>query len=191
MKKEFLYVAIPKSAGVSVQNSGLVKSENWCNHKRARDIPNIKDFFSFAFIRNPYEKVVSSYFYWSSKKTDRFLKWKEKYPTFNDFILDYNDSTKLEKFHFDYTSWEYITDNDGNIIIDFVGYFDNLNRDFFIVQKINGYQNTDIVKLPDLNKSEHDNWKSYYTDELAEIVYNKWILDFKNFGFDKNSYKYI
>ena len=188
MKKDLIYIAIPKSAGVSVQNSGLIKPENWQGHKRAVDVPNLNDFFSFTFIRNPYEKVLSSYFYWFGKTAERFKKWKEQYPTFTDFILDYDNSTKLEKNHFTHTNWEYITDNDGNILVDFIGYFDFLERDFFMVQKMNGINNNEIISLPKMNESNHIFWKTYYTKELAEVVYNKWEMDFKNFRFNEDSY---
>lgn len=183
------YIAIPKTGGVSVQSSGIVDEKNWFGHKRAREIENLQDYFSFTFVRNPYDKVVSSFFYWSNKGADRFLTWKKKYSTFHDFLMYYQYSTKVEKFHFDYTNFDYITNNDGEVIVDFVGKFDNIENEFIKVQKMCGIKDEKIKRLPKLNSSNHSDWRLYYTDELASIVYEKWEKDFTYFGFDKNSYK--
>jgi len=45
MNKPLLYIHIPKTAGVSIQNSGLVKKSHW-----------EKDFINFKFDKNSYKK---------------------------------------------------------------------------------------------------------------------------------------
>ena len=137
MNKDFLRIGIPKTASVSIESSGLIKEKNKTIRPiLARDIKNIKDFFSFAIVRNPYEKVLSTYFYWtkvgnSRGRSDSFYKFTKKYPTFESFIMDYENSEALEIYQSsEYTQWKFITDIDDNIIIDFVGRFDNLEEDF-------------------------------------------------------------
>lgn len=188
MDKEPIYIAIPKTAGVSIQNSGFIKSNNWVGHKIAREIDNLNNYFSFAFIRNPYEKVLSSYFYWSEKKSDTFVRFSKEYPTFDKFINNYEISTKQEKYHFEYNNWDYVSDGE-KIIIDYVGKFDNIEEDFINVQKLCGIQDKKLFTLPKLNNTKHEFWKTYYNDELANIVYDKWAQDFEKFNFDKFSYK--
>ena len=189
MIKKPLLIHIPKTGGVSIQKTKLVDNEDWVGHKRAVEVENLSNYFSFAFVRNPYEKVLSSYFYWISKKSERFVKFYEKYPTFREFILDYKNSTKLEKHHFDKTCWDYVTDETGNIIVDFIGRFENINEDFIILQQICDVDNQNKKTLEWFNKSDHGDWRSYYDDEIAEIVYENWKKDFINFNYDKNSYK--
>lgn len=196
MNKDFLRIGIPKTASVSIESSGLIKEKNKTIRPiLARDIKNIKDFFSFAIVRNPYEKVLSTYFYWtkvgnSRGRSDSFYKFTKKYPTFESFIMDYENSEALEIYQSsEYTQWKFITDIDDNIIIDFVGRFDNLEEDFKKIQLINGIKEENLLTLPHLNKSKHDFWKTYYNDEMAEIVYEKWKDDFVNLNFDKYSFK--
>jgi hypothetical protein len=51
--------------------------------------------------------------------------------------------------------------------------------------------NMDFLSITNeqLNTSKHEFWKTYYNDELANIVYDRWIQDFEKFNFDKFSYK--
>lgn len=194
--KDFLRIGIPKTASVSIESSGLIKEKNKTIRPiLARDIKNIKDFFSFAIVRNPYEKVLSSYFYWtkvgnSRSGNDGFYKFTKKYPTFESFVMDYDNSEAIEIYQSSkYTQWKFITDIDDNIIIDFVGRFDNLEEDFKKIQLINGTKEENLLTLPHLNKSKHDFWKTYYNDEMAGIIYEKWKDDFINLNFDKYSFK--
>jgi chondroitin 4-sulfotransferase 11 len=194
--KDFLFIAITKTAGVSIESSGLIKESNkTIIPTLAKNIKNLDNFFSFAIVRNPYEKVLSSYFYWvkmgdPTRKKRTFVDFTKKYPTFESFVLDFHNTEGPEIYHTSkYTQWKFITDDNNNVIVDFVGRFDNIEEDFKKVQLMNGVKEKDLISLPHLNKSKHDFWKTYYNDDLAEIVYEKWEEDFINLKFDKYSYK--
>lgn len=194
--KDFLLIHIPKTAGCSIRQSEIM-NENfvWHNHKLARDIRNLNNFFSFCFIRNPYEKVFSSFcFYFDRDKAG-------KYKTFKDFIIDYKKSKYLgdgigdlsASRHFKFIQYDYVTSKSGKVIVDFIGQFENLEDDFKKLQLINGIKEEKLLVLPHFNerrnRSDPKTWKDYYTPELANIVYNYWKKDFDFFNFDKNSYK--
>jgi chondroitin 4-sulfotransferase 11 len=189
MNKPLLYIHIPKTAGVSIQNSGLVKKSHWKNHKRAIDIKNLSDFYSFAFIRNPYEKVLSSFNFYlnneirGNKSHKKIIK---KLNTFENMILNYELVSNQILEHFKYTQSDYICDKNGKIIIDYWDYFNNINSGINVMLK---RIDKSTITLPIINKTPHNNWKNFYNDNLAEIVYGHWEKDFINFKFDKNSYK--
>lgn len=189
MNKKFLYISIPKTAGVSIHNSGLVNPEDWANHNFARDIKNLSDFFSFSFVRNPYEKVLSSYFYYQTK-LDRewFGEAYKKYPDFKTFVMSFEESRHCDWRHYKTTSFDFVTDLDGKVLVDYIGYFDNIEEEFKKVQLMNGVVDN-FKQLPRLNVSKHDFWKNYYDDDMAEIVYHYFKKDFDFFDFQKNSYK--
>ena len=190
MNKKFLYISIPKTAGVSIHNSGLVNPEDWANHNFARNIKNLKEFFSFSFIRNPYEKILSSYFYYQTKlDRDWFKEAYKNYPTFKLFIMDFEVSRHSDWRHYKTPSYEYVTDGNGKILVDYIGSFDNIEEEFKKVQLMNGVESENLKELPKLNVSKHDFWKNYYDDEMAEIVYHHLKIDFDFFNFSKNSYK--
>ena len=73
----------------------------------------------------------------------------------------------------------WLTDEKGEVIVDFIGRFENLKNDFqFICEKIGV-----TADLPFVNKSEHKEYQYYYNDETREIV-RRW---FEN---DINLFKY-
>lgn len=188
--KPFTYIHIPKSAGTSVYRSGLIPLIHQQGHNTAREIDNLDQFYSFTFIRNPYDKVYSSYNYFLNGKhgEDNKRKWlKENYPTFEKFILDYNKSKKIDKFHFELTQKYYVTNEKGDIIVDYIGNFYDVNKEFLKVQKLNPVYYNDVITLPLENKSHKPIIK--ITDEMASIIYNHWKEDFIFFNINKNSYK--
>jgi len=91
--------------------------------------------------------------------------------------LQYNDSKEFGKGGFvQIKQSEYI-----DIDVDFIGRYENLQDDFDYVC---GQLNIVSHKLPHYNKStEHNDWESYYTDELKEIVYNFFKEDFERFDY--------
>jgi hypothetical protein len=40
-------------------------------------------------------------------------------------------------------------------------------------------------ELPHYNKSEHEPFESYYDDELKDIVYGMFLVDFQRFGYTR------
>jgi len=228
MNKPFTYIHIPKTAGVSVRDSGLVKKENWRGHTPAMDIRDLDKFFSFCFVRNPYSKILSSYLFLKSHPSgdsNRHIidKWTKKeflnlaYSNFKEFCVGYGlgDVDELDDKHFLFTQTSYLVDKSANILVDFVGSFENLKDDWIKLQKINGVQESELISLPWKNRlknSENINWRlkktdkeqiewyntfadreldwrDFYDDISADIVYSKMEQDFINFGYERSSYK--
>ena len=134
-----------------------------------------KEYFTFAFCRNPYDRLVSVYF----DKVKRqglhlYRKWKDK--TFEEFA---NDVCEMKTQHMDghllpqiYFIPEYV---------DFLGRFENLNQDIQTVTN----------KLFDMrfdnrhyNKSKHEHYSEYYDKRLRDKVYIKYKEDFERFRYD-------
>ena len=206
MNKPFLYIHIPKTAGVMISKQGIVNKKHWSNHSSskgvdhslARDIKNINKFFTFCFLRNPYDKMLSSYNFHKNYATNNhnvssnnnWPKQFKKYKTFKDFILDLKTSKNINKRQFVTTQHDYITNKNGKIIVDFVGDFYKIDTQFYEIQEINKYHKS-TIKLTDkkINITPHSDFRDYYNDEVAEIVYNHWKKDFIELNFDKDSYK--
>ena len=100
------------------------------------------EYFSFSFVRNPWSRVKSFYSY---------LKFDEKMP-FEQFVLD----ELLIQMQGDKYGWflkpqvNYVLDENGSPLVDFVGRFEDLQSDFDIIM-----QRLDLPKteLPIINSS--------------------------------------
>ena len=75
-----------------------------------------KGYFSFAFVRNPFEVMVSA---WDSEKYKEF-----------DAYVEHEVFTGLQ-ICARRTQYEYLTDEEGSLLVDFVGRYENLSGDFY------------------------------------------------------------
>ncbi len=138
-----------------------------------------KNYFKFAFVRNPFDIVVSRYHWNLGKKNkptsiDGFNKWIKNYFLNGEYKED--------------EQWRYIYIN-GKNELDFIGRYENLKADFnFICDKIN-------ISPPELGlqKSgyrDKKHYSKYYNQESIELVnkYFKKDLTLFNYNFDKDFY---
>ena len=77
---------------------------------------------------------------------------------------------------------DFITYKNGEIITDFIGRFENLNQDFnYVCKKLK----INDVHLEHLNKSiRKKNYRRYYNDELANLVYKRYKKDIRLFNYE-------
>jgi len=204
--KKFLFVHIQKTAGRSFE---AVLKEN---------IPDLKsfmgthdhalwakeqleeqwsDYYKVAFVRNPWDRLVSWYTMIQEKGRKTLYKrifGMRKYNHLTQYVL--SNSNSFEEFLYNcvdtiddidgkksilYNQLDYITDEDGSLIVDFVGRFENLNKDTDTVFKTLGLEN---VTLPHKNSSKHKNYRSYYSEETKKLVSQRFERDIEFFGYE-------
>lgn len=173
---KFLFIQIPKTATSSIHGS-LARYMKYDYSKigrhskyseAARFYPESKNYFKFAFVRNPWDRLLSFYFF---KKTDRA---KIKIPdnlSFKDFILTEAGQTKCNQY-------SYIDGFDVNF---FIGRFENLQEDF---DKICETIDIPKRKLPLGNVTEHNHYTEYYDNETRKLVSEQYAKDIERFGYE-------
>jgi len=130
-----------------------------------------KNYFKFAFVRNPWDRVLSWYFFYSQRPNVR-VRLSSKNETFNEFILNKSRSYRWggeNQSQYNFTK-----------CCDFIGRFENLQQDFNII--------CDKIKiprqeLPHKNKSKHKSYTEYYNDETRQIVAEKFAKDIEHFNY--------
>lgn len=148
-------------------------------HARAREFRDVLGSFydsltTIAFVRNLYAKLVSAYFFTKSLPIFKLQKDKKK-RLFR--MLKYSLSVlaarilpfKFWIYIYPYrSSMSYITSQDGEIIVDYIGRTENLEEDLNQFLKESGIISREIfLKVSKSNKSKHDHWTNFYKNKAV------------------------
>lgn len=168
---------------------------------RYRYIPKelFNNYYKFAFIRNPWDRVVSFYKYFGYQDTYDF-----KYFIQNILIK----KLWVEKYYFVRPQKEFIYNSIGEQCVNFIGRYENLIDDFNFVMK---HLEIELLEIPHKNKAQGEiqqfnilSWKSwnnifsrvfrksypvypdyreYYDFEAIDIVCDLYGSDLQEFGY--------
>jgi len=141
--------------------------------KRCLPAEAYNKLFKFAFVRNPWDRLVSRYAHLLRSKDRRRHEFISSLEKFEDFLQWEMQRDSANQF-------PYVTDEQGNQIVDFVGHYETLAEDFAKVCAKLKIQAT----LPHANVSEHRDYRTYYTPETREFVAKKFQRDIEMFGYD-------
>jgi hypothetical protein len=193
----WIFVHIQKTAGNSVRAALGGDIFDSRKHFMARELRHIHGeavwnaAFKFGFVRNPWDRLVS---WWSmidnarhyvdqAQPPNAFFGYVlERAKSFEDFLLRCDD----EIFDSDgrknifRNQIDYLIDDNGAVIVDFVGRFERLQEGF---DEICRHLGRAPVELPRTNASRHAAYTEYYTPTTAEIVAKRYARDIERFGY--------
>ncbi|EHT7405588.1 sulfotransferase family 2 domain-containing protein, partial [Campylobacter coli] len=198
-KYKCIFIHVPKAAGSSIERV-IYQTDKWLvGHVKASDYvkfdkDKFESYFSFGFVRNPFDRVVSAYHYLKNDSPDPCdIKWGRLHInnlTFEEFILRLQDEEFKEKIllknHFSF-QYKYLCDENMNILVNFVGKFEQLNSDFKKILNIL-YREDSLVHI---NKSKHLNYRDYYNSQTYKIIREIYRYDFEIFDYDLEDKKYF
>jgi chondroitin 4-sulfotransferase 11 len=190
----FAFVHIQKTAGKSVSEAlfkipGTFRFGN--AHNFVKDVDTYP-YYKFAFVRNPWDRMVSWYnMITITGKTNSFHSYiLENSDNFSEFLkckdeviekIDVQDASSLYFKSISYNQLDYLSDKTGNLRVDFIGRFENLQTDF---NKILEKLNWSGIELGHLNRLPHQDYRFYYqTANDIEAVYNIFQRDINYFGY--------
>lgn len=203
-EKKFLFVHIQKTAGTSLATFLKREIPDLENYFRQHDhIKMAEDdlgsmyetYYKAAFVRNPFDRLVSWYSMIVSKGKLLSDQEKEMFPdynqiwqyvlansnTFSEFILNCHDATNRAGWKpFLTNQIDYITNNQGDISMDCIGRFESIEAG---LQKICEYLEVSSKVVPHLNVSRHVGYRDYYTDETKAIVAKRFYRDIEAFEY--------
>ncbi|KUP93310.1 sulfotransferase family 2 domain-containing protein [Tritonibacter horizontis] len=178
--KQFLFIHVVKTAGTSMRE--VLNPYDWAQHPNGphATMADYQDylgeramcFFSFAFVRNPYDWMVSLYEYmrW---EVDHHSHAQASQMTFPEFV----EWQAVQVGTLRQTDWLY---NDGARQVDFLGRFETLAADFDRLRTLLNLR----ANLPHaLGSDGRGQWREYYTPEARDILCEVWQADFENFGY--------
>ena len=200
--KSFLFLHVYKVAGSSIRRALLpyaskrlvsgqavnyvlgqlglprLQSPLYNYHPRLRDVRDVMDhgdfdrLYKFTFVRNPWDWQVSLYHYALQSPRHPQFELMRSFGGFDDY-LDWrvNEELRLQS--------DFISDEDGKLLVDYCGHFERLNDDFRAICGNIGIP----YRLPFINQSERKPYIEYYTDKGRDIVQQAFAVDIENFGY--------
>lgn len=196
-----LYVQMPKVACKSVKKaffalSGRPQEEflDWeREHLRVVDLSDsrYRDWFKFTFVRNPWDRVVSCF-------ENKFRHPRPDKGKYEDYVLPLKEFFETEEVAFDQFAWfvskcpddmanehwrsqfTFIMDGGNNLLVDFAGRFESLERDFREACRRIGCR----ARLPHEGKSSHRApYREYYDAKSLERISKRYLLDSRVFKY--------
>jgi hypothetical protein len=138
--------------------------------------------FSFAFVRNPWDKVASHYAYRvKTNQTglgDRHLSFDEWVrAAYGDRDPRYYDQPKMFMPQLDW-----IADERGEMMVHYIGRFERLHEDCATVCERIG-RRAELPHLKASGQNEGRDYRTRYADDTAEIVSRRFASDIERFGY--------
>jgi len=138
---------------------------------------NEKKYFTFTFIRNPWERFLSEYFY-ILKCRPKDQKLRKRFPSFKDFVKGKHEKEMYDSH--DIPQIDFVLNASKYKMINFIGRCEDMQTDFdYVCKKLNICK----IKLPYRNPTKHKHYTEYYDDETRQIVAKKYAKDIEYFGY--------
>jgi len=150
---------------------------------------DVSNYYSFAVVRNPYDRYVSSFTFMQS-----IYPWERTFDETLDMLIAQMPDWWNRCFSVLRPQWWYLCDyNTYQVLVDETYKFETINSDWStIANKINtANPGANIAtSLPTLNTTPNrDSWETYYTgtlgQERAQKVEQLYAKDFEVFNYDK------
>lgn len=187
-ERKAIFVHITKSAGTSVALSLFGALPYHYTASQYRVIFGRNDFnrfFKFTFVRNPWDRLYSAYSYLKNGGwDDNDRRWSDEnlghITSFEQFVMEWLTVERLESHkHFWPQSW-FIKDAKGNILVDYVGYFETIDADFRLISERVNPQ----AKLAHTNASKRGSYRDIYGADTTRRVAELYHEDIESLGYD-------
>lgn len=203
-KNKFLFIHIYKNAGTSIKvtllphcfgtlHSYYVRLSRKLNipipskinpylyggHIKAKDLIEVmgwesyQQYYTFAVVRNPWDWQVSQYKFMKKNPKHFQHQFIKKMTDFDEYIQwRCNYEVRFQK--------DYVCSEKGELIVNFVARFENLENDFPKICSNIGIK----ADLPRLNVSNNTPYQEFYTAETRDLVAKTFIKDIEYFEYE-------
>lgn len=132
----------------------------------------------FAFVRNPWDRLVSRHAYLLRKTEHSRSREVNRLGGFEAY-LRWELGRTGKKGGMRHQA-DYVLDPDGRLIVDFVGYFERLEEDFAEVCRRIGIP---AALPPPKSHAPRKDYRSFYNDETRDLVAKAYAADIDLFGY--------
>lgn len=199
-KHRCIFIHIPKTAGSSIEDviwpGDRTEADLWMGisngrnkyqtgglqHLLARQIfdevgpASFSRYFKFTIVRNPFDRLVSQYAYTIKHRPDlRQLLGIDADASFSEYV---------DRIYFEpHVQWrpqtDFILDDDGMSLVDFIGRFERIEADCKTIFDRLGIK----AELPVTNKGSRSDYRDYYDKQTKEKVESIYSNDLSAFSY--------
>ena len=178
---DFVFIHINKTAGSSIERALRLPFQ----HRTALEWRAVLGHeawerrFSFAIVRNPWDKVASHYYYRIKTNQTGLGTDPLDFSTWVGLAYGQQDPRFYDKPKMFMPQADWISDQSGRRMVEFVGRFERLQEDFDTICRRIGIE----AELPHEKASANRDYRRAYTPEAAEVVARHFARDIKDFGY--------
>jgi hypothetical protein len=201
-KRKCIFVHIPKCAGNSIQKviwpgkwreedlwGGFVDAyhnkyqtgglQHLCAWQIRDEVGRRRfdSYFKFTIVRNPFDRLVSQFAYMRRRPDLREFVAMDEDASFAEYV-----ELIQRKRH---VQWEsqtsFVYDDDGAMLVDFLGRFETLDPD---MGQVFAHLGMDGQTVPRGNASARGPYRDYYTPEIRAQVEDMYGADLERFGYE-------
>jgi hypothetical protein len=173
-----IFVEVPKTGSTSIRS---ILGHPAKPHLNIWQIFNsvteeqFRTYFKFGFVRNPWDRAVSLY----ERKEGLRLKSKMSFDDFVDW-MKFASCTCMHPVPHRY-QLDWFVSPHGDVIVDFIGKFENLSSDWQRIATRLGINQT-LPKL-NVNSDRAPDYTRYYSERTKRIVAERFAVDIEFFGY--------
>lgn len=147
-----------------------------------------KNYFKFAFVRNPWDRIVSCYIdkvlYPPKNYRQLFSEysWYRSDLSFEEFVKRISlTPDKYADQHFK-SQHSFLTDHAGQLAVDYIGKFEHITQDMkYVFEKIG----VAPIEIPHVNKAKvkTKHYTEYYDHQTQKLIAERYKKDIELFGY--------
>ena len=184
---KLVFVHVAKCAGTSMSRSlpsvyhcATNRGKHWLTkhnpENRLRTLDFDSSWYSFAFVRNPFDRMVSA---WKTRWVSG-LTYKKSFLEFLYYIDKADDEFAKSHVWPFFDPRQKLFNEDGTQRVNFIGRLENLKQDFDSVCSI---MSIGKIALPHENKGSRGPYQEYYNEEARSIVTERYKKDLEKFNY--------
>ncbi|WP_306253734.1 sulfotransferase family 2 domain-containing protein [Parvularcula sp. IMCC14364] len=182
-----IFIHLPKTAGTSVSKAlDLPSSRHIPAEEYRKSNPDkFEKFFKFAFVRNPYDRLLSSYAFlrdggMNDDDAQFARRYVQIYPSFEHFLIEgLANCVEIQAWVHFRPQVTFVCDKPGRNLMDFTGRYERLAEDYANVAAHLGRPG----ELPFTNNSRRGDYREVYTPTMIDVVSRLYASDLKIFGY--------
>lgn len=178
----YVFIHINKTAGSSIERALDLKFEHKTALEKRAQLGDLRwnRAFKFSFVRNPWDKVASHYYY---RVRMNYTGLRDNPIPFGDWVhlaYEQRDPQYFDKHKMFMPQAEWLCDRDGRLLVDFVGRFERLAPDFAEICRILQIS----ARLPHLKHSDNRDYRTLYDSSTRLVVSRVFACDIDMFGYE-------